>query len=460
MVVLLYLERAVVVLLAAIALLLALLSFRGLVPLADPITPLGYIDRLSLLFGLHETANVIVVDTHQWSTDVHLYTFQRRLKDSAFYLAGERTEVINNAGGGLLEGRVSPVAVERRCGDILAAADRVIPFTLTAAARHNIPILMGLPPLENVETEEARRLLVSGLDACLANAPYSYSREGSIGIITPQRQLVMQWFALSLLNGRLPYLKPAETPVLAETNENNLELTFAVSSLSRVKNETIKMLQKVSVFGETWDLVTVRVPQLGVYQARQMVLTGGQLAKELAVSPCVNPVVDRWWEYGGKKYHVKGLLRSVEEVKERNGPFAGKKVSRPVANYDGCHAVVLDFVNKALGQDFAQVIQDLRRRKVYIRGQLFIQCAERGLTDPFKGGDVQLKSFMESLKHACKVPNTDQPYACADMMVTGVILDKVLGLHKGSVLYTTQKVGEFTGDWPVAAALQIYQDGL
>ena len=35
----------------------------------------------------------------------------------------------------------------------------------------------------------------------------------------------------------------------------------------------------------------------------------------------------------------------------------------------------------------------------------------------FKGGNVKLKTFMDSLKHACKVPNTDQPYACVDMMV-------------------------------------------
>jgi len=430
---------------------------RGLVPLADPMTSLGYIDKLSLLLGLHEKAHVIVVDTHRWSTEVHLYTFQRRLKDSAFYLGGEKAETVcGSGGGGLLEDSLSPETVERRCAEILAACDRVLPF---AAARHNIPLLLGLPPLDSL-TQEERRVLVSGLDACLSNSEYSYSREGSIGIITPHRQLVMQWFALSLLNGRLPYLKPAETPVIVETNDNDLELTFAVSSLSRVKNETVKQLQKVSVFGETWDLVTLRLPGLGVYKARQLVLTGGQLIKETAVSPCVNPVVDRWWEDAGHKYHVKGLLRSVEEVKERNGPFAGKKVSRPVANYDGCHGVVVDFVNKALGKDFVQVVQDLKRRKVYMRGQLFIQCAERGLTDPFKGGDVKLKSYMDSLKHACKVPNTDQPYACVDMMVTGVILDKVLGLHKGSVLYTTQKVGEFTGDWPAAAALQIYQDGL
>ena len=38
-----------------------------------------------------------------------------------------------------------------------------------------------------------------------------------------------------------------------------------------------------------------------------------------------------------------------------------------------------------------------------MKGKLFIKCAERGLTDPFKGGNVKLKAFMDSLKHACKV---------------------------------------------------------
>ena len=107
----------------------------------------------------------------------------------------------------------------------------------------------------------------------------------------------------------------------------------------------------------------------------------------------------------------------------------------------------------------------MSRRQVYILGKLFIKCAERGLTDPFKGGNVKLKAFMDSLKHACKVPNTDQPYACVDMMVAGVVLDKVLGLHQSSVLLTPHQVSvaggvTMTGDWPVTAALHTYQAGL
>ena len=220
--------------------------------------------------------------------------------------------------------------------------------------------------------------------------------------------------------------------------------------------------QKVSVFGEAWDLVTVKIPGLGVFSSRQMVFTGGDLSKEVIDSPCVNPVVDRWWDFKGHNYHIKGIKKSVEEIKEKNGPFAGKKVARPVANFDDCHAVVQNYVRRNLGKEYDFIIKDLKKRKVYVRGNIFIKCSERGLTDPYKGGSVKMKQFMDSLKHACKVPNTEQPYACVDMMVMGVFMENIFGLHKSSVLYTVHKVEEtrMTGDWQVTAALAVYQNGL
>jgi hypothetical protein len=443
------LERGCVGLLAAVALLLAIVSFRGLVPVQDPLTPVGYIDSISLLFGLHEQSHVIVVAGHQWTTDVHVFTFQRRLKDGAFYLNGEHK---TSLGFGFLD-QISRDSTETRCRAVLAACHAGLPFT---ASRHQTPVMVGLPGLATLGDQE-RRTLIEGLDSCLEASVYGYSKEGGLGVVTPGLQTAMQWFAVSLLSGRLPFQKPGETPVLVETTEEDLLLTFAVADTARLGNGTIASQQKVEVFGELWDLVTVRVPGLGVLRARQMVLTDRQPEKLLAASPCVNPVVDRWWDFGGVRYHVKGLHRSVEEVKERNGPFAGKRVARPVANYEACHTVVLAHLQATIGTTFQQVINDLKRRKVFIRGKLFIKCAERGLTDPFKGGNVKLKTFMDSLKHACKVPNTDQPYACVDMMVAGVVLDKVLGLHQGSALLTPHQISGITGDWPVTAALQQYQ---
>lgn len=450
--ILINLERLVVVILAAVAFLLAILSFRGLVPVSDPLTPLSYVDQLSLLFGLHEQSHVVIISTHQWTTDVHVFTFQKRLKDGAFYLNKEVRETVSV---GVLD-QISPENVEKKCQEILRVCEHNLPFT---ASRHRTPLLFGLPGLAGLEEGE-KKILISGLHLCLENSNLDYSKEASIGLISPSLQTTMQWFAVTLLNGRLPYLKPSETPVIAETTEDDLLLTFAAGDVTRLNNSSIESHKKVAIFGDTWDLVTVKIPDLGVLKARQLVLTNGDPGKEWAASPCVNPVVDRWWDFRGHRYHVKGLLKSVEEIKERNGPFAGKRVSRPVANYQACHGVVLNIIQKTLGTSFAYVIKELKKRKVYMRGKLFIKCAERGLTDPFKGGNVKLKSFMDSLKHACKVPNTDQPYACVDMMVVGVILDKVLGLHQSSVLLTPHQVGGMTGDWPVTAALQTYQSGL
>ena len=118
--ILLNIERFVVVFLTAVAFLLALVSFRGLVPVADPITPVGYIDKLSLLFGLHEESQVVIVSAHQWTTDIHVFTFQRRLKDGAFYLTSERKESL---GTGVFD-QISKENVGRKCREILTAAEK------------------------------------------------------------------------------------------------------------------------------------------------------------------------------------------------------------------------------------------------------------------------------------------------------------------------------------------------
>ncbi len=51
--------------------------------------------------------------------------------------------------------------------------------------------------------------------------------------------------------------------------------------------------------------------------------------------------------YLGLDYMVKGKKEpDFEMVRERNGPFAGKKTNRPVANYDGCHNKAVKFVRQ------------------------------------------------------------------------------------------------------------------
>ena len=125
------------------------------------------------------------------------------------------------------------------------------------AATQKVPLVFGLSALDKLKTEE-KKVLVSSLHQCLDSSRFYYNREGSIGLVSPSLQHTMQWFAVTLLNGRLPYLKPSDTPVLVETTEDDLLLTFAASDVTRLTNTTLERHKKVAVFGEVWDLVTVK----------------------------------------------------------------------------------------------------------------------------------------------------------------------------------------------------------
>ncbi len=72
-------------------------------------------------------------------------------------------------------------------------------------------------------------------------------------------------------------------------------------------------------------------------------------------------------------------------VRERNGPFAGKKVNRPVASYDGCHARAADFVSSQVSpNESASLREALAGREVFMDGLLLEKAMERGLTLPYK----------------------------------------------------------------------------
>ena len=89
-------------------------------PVSDPLTPVGYIDRLSLLFGLHEQSHVVIVSAQQWTTDIHVFTFQRRLKDGAFYLTEERKDSLAT---GVFD-QITADNVGRKCREILRATEK------------------------------------------------------------------------------------------------------------------------------------------------------------------------------------------------------------------------------------------------------------------------------------------------------------------------------------------------
>ena len=65
-------------------------------------------------------------------------------------------------------------------------------------------------------------------------------------------------FVLDLHYSQSRVVTMDDTPVLVETTEDDLLLTFAASDVTRLTNTTLERHKKVAVFGEVWDLVTVK----------------------------------------------------------------------------------------------------------------------------------------------------------------------------------------------------------
>ena len=69
-----------------------------------------------------------------------------------------------------------------------------------------------------------------------------------------------------------------------------------------------------------------------------------------------------------------------------------------------------------------------------------------------------------------QVPNTEQPFACVDLMYLATLLDTLGGLGKGAVVKSAANIGGgpegqnggrgFTGGWTLAAAFHVYENGL
>ena len=78
---------------------------------------------------------------------------------------------------------------------------------------------------------------------------------------------------------------------------------------------------------------------------------------------------------------------------------------------------------------------------------------------PDKVKDV--KALMDSLRHACRIPNTDQPLACTDMTFLTTLIDMtVAGLQPGAVVRSSRPIGGFTAEWPLGSAFYVYENGL
>ena len=353
-----------------------------------------------------------------------------------------------------------------------------------------------LPPLlvkvsnEALTLDEKKvQLVVQTLTKRLENnTNFYFNPEKSLGALRNLAdETALQWFAINLLSHSFRDWRVSTSAIILDVGEQDTFITMAVVAGKPLPEQRVWTVRQLTAFGHEIKLVTFRYPGLGLYSARSHVF---QLSSTPAVyssrdgtsgidvrSACVNPVCDAFWHWTNATYHVRGVVNGTYElVRERNGPFAGKRINRPVAKYDYCHRVCAAYVSEKLRVKFEEkdadgkadkaLFDSLRtsssnHRKVFMAGLLREKSIERGLTLPDSaGGNVKMRSFLDSLKHACKVPNTEQPFACLDLMFLATLVDQLLGFKQGSILHSASNVNGMTAEWPIAVAFYVYQNGL
>jgi len=379
--------------------------------------------------------------------------------------------------------------------------------------------------IQKSELANVMRKFLSHLDAC---DTFEYNAESGIGTIDDVTDVrALQWFAVNLMTQKLQVRgggdwKLRETAVLFDVTERDLNLTLAMPASHsgtrdgdalktrlHVLAQNVVATRKMTAFGHPLQLVTLTFKGLGLNAARRYAFTqpgtfnvsGGstvnddaaensdiddeviattkadilqntrQEAKVYSVlTSCVNPITDTYWQWRNEVFHIRGLgleKGDHEMVKERNGPFQGKRHNRPVANYNYCSGVMSKYVAKHLqGAGVKGQLESLLKgRAVFMEGLLKEKCVERGLSLPNKGGDVPSKLLMESLRNACRIPNTEQPLACVDLTFLTTLLDQVVGGLKtasggGMTLHSSKMIKGFTAEWPLGAAFYVYETGL
>ncbi|CAB4069608.1 unnamed protein product [Lepeophtheirus salmonis] len=278
------------VIISIFAALLTVVSLRSLTRISDPLTSPGVLDHLSLLMGVHERTAVVVWELDDWCSNVFVFIYQSQPSDGSFYITKEHRETLLPS---LLgdEERTPPN------GSLLTLEEKIA--ELASASKKHLPILhsRGITHF----------FVMNPLLSIGKKLPWASSQ-----MRTKER------FNVLILNVR----------------EHDAELTFAINS-SVIKSFTSfphvnYRTYKLRAYGHLIQLLTLKFPGLGLYSGRRGMYGLKKELKESLRSPCMNPIVNGTWEIEGSLITVRGLIPpQYEMVKEKDGPFAGKKVMLP-----------------------------------------------------------------------------------------------------------------------------------
>ncbi|KAK8729326.1 hypothetical protein OTU49_008764 [Cherax quadricarinatus] len=413
-----------------------------------PLKSIGHstnsLDHVSVALGVQERVHAVIIDAGSTGSRVLAFTFFKSLTDNSLKLDDELWHEVKP---GLSSFADDPIEGAKSLVPLLEIAKSRIPRQSWASTPLVLKATAGLRLLP-VEKADALLMEVKKL---LASSGF-HTTENSVGIMDGRDEGIFSWFTVNYLMDRVSG-DPRETLVALDLGGGSTQITFVPVEDETVKKTPEDYLTSISLLHKNLNLYTHSYLGLGLMAARQAVLLQHKGEDGIIRSPCINPIIDHQWTYGGETYTVRG----PEEAKyqEVRGQAGRLSENRPIADHEACVKACAQVISNKV-----HAPHELKTREVIAFSYFFDRATERGLIDPFKGGELTVQEFLNAAVQTCNIPNVEQPLACLDLTFISSFLTYGYGLKGSSIIKLYKKIDNYEVSWGLGLAFHVINNGI
>ncbi|XP_068245641.1 ectonucleoside triphosphate diphosphohydrolase 5-like isoform X2 [Palaemon carinicauda] len=413
-----------------------------------PLKSIGHstnsLDRVSVALGVQERVYAVIIDAGSTGSRVLAFTFFKSLADKSLKLDDELWHEVKP---GLSSYADSPEEGAKSLIPLLELAKGQIPQEHWSSTPLVLKATAGLRLLP----EDKAEALLQEVRKLLGGSGF-HTTDNSVGIMDGRDEGIFSWFTVNYLMDRVGG-DAKETMVALDLGGGSTQITFVPVESETLRSTPEDYLTSISLLHKELKLYTHSYLGLGLMAARQAVLLKHRGEDGIIRSPCINPIIDHQWSYGGNTYTVRGPEQA--KYQEIRGQAGRLSENRPVADHATCLKTCVEVI-----KDQVHAPAELRTRDVIAFSYFFDRATERGLIDPFNGGTISVQEFLQAAVQTCNIPNAEQPMACLDLTYIGAFLTTGYGLKGDNSIKLYKKIDGYEISWGLGLAFHIINNGI
>ncbi|XP_066957769.1 ectonucleoside triphosphate diphosphohydrolase 5-like isoform X2 [Macrobrachium rosenbergii] len=413
-----------------------------------PLKSIGHstnsLDRVSVALGVQERVYAVIIDAGSTGSRVLAFTFFKSLADKSLKLDDELWHEVKP---GLSSYADNPEEGAKSLIPLLELAKGRIPQEHWSSTPLVLKATAGLRLLP----EEKAEALLQEVRKLLGGSGF-HTTDNSVGIMDGRDEGIFSWFTVNYLMDRVGG-DAKETLVALDLGGGSTQITFVPVESDTLMSTPEDYLTSISLLHRELKLYTHSYLGLGLMAARQAVLLKHRGEDGIIRSPCINPIIDHQWNYGGNTYTVRGPEQA--KYQEIRGQAGRLSENRPVADHTTCLKTCVEVI-----KDQVHAPSELRTRDVIAFSYFFDRATERGLIDPFNGGTITVQEFLQAAVQTCNIPNAEQPMACLDLTYIGAFLTSGYGLKGENTIKLYKKIDGYEISWGLGLAFHVINNGI